>query len=352
MSSIFELFGDPSLADEAGDAPFDATNLDKVLDEVIASRPVAGRPVGYDPSTDGGASAPTSDGEGTAGAEGGTAGGAAPVPPEAPPPVPPPATPPPAAQTPPPAAEPFADLTDMERLELSQLRQALGDPERALAVRRAMLGVEAPPLPSPESAAASAPVPEPTLPEEIDPTSFEAQLWHQNQAMQRELAEIKAGQQQNQQLTEQQIVQQAARTATNSFATRYAGRLSKEEIEAVCQHAGLQKLPEAFRPVSQSWEEAMDKALEFTVRSNDGLLAKVLGVTPAAGSTPAPGQRSAEADTRGRKLTALSSAASPSGEATTRVPLEHRGDGKLTEKSRFALVQELVNGDGSLRSTE
>jgi hypothetical protein len=238
----------------------------------------------------------------------------------------------------------------MERLELAQLRQALGDPERALVVRRAMLGMESSPVPTVVPTPAAAPA-EPELPEHIDPSSFEAQLWHQNQEMRREIAAIRSGQEQNHAQNEQQTIATAARTASSGFAARYADRLSKEEIEAVCQHAGIQKLPEAFRPISNSWEEAMDKALEFTVRSNDLLLAKVLGVT-AAPPTPAPGTRTPQAVHRGRQLTALSSAASPSGEAATRAPIEHRGDGKLTEKSRLALVQELVNGDGSLRSTE
>jgi hypothetical protein len=332
VSSIFELFGDPSLQDEDGGAVFDPSNLDKVLDQVIANRPVAGRPDGFAPGAPGSA-VPQPDGE--TGTEGGDPGPPASVPPEAPP------ASPPAAETPPAVpADPLGNLNEMERLELSQLRQALSDPERALAVRRAMLGVEAPPVtaaPTPAAPVAATP----TLPEEIDPGSFEAQLWHQNQEMQRQLAEIKAGQQATTEQTEQQIIGQAARTATSNFATRYAGKLSKEEIEAVCQHAGLQKLPEAFRPVSASWEEAMDKALEFTVRSNDGLLAKVLGMQPVIAD---PNQRSPEAMSTARKLTALSSAASPSGEAAQRTPIEHRGDGRLSEKSRLALVQEMMSG--------
>ena len=338
MSSIFELFGDPALEGEGGEAPFDASNLDQILDKALENRPVAGRPPGYDPDTVTGSTVPQPDGDG---AEGGVTQASAPVPPEAPPSPPP--TVAPEVQTPP--ADPLANLGELERLELSQLRQALADPERALAVRRAMLGVEAPPAAAVPTPAAPVAAPVPTLPEEIDPGSFEAQLWHQNQEMQRQLAEIKAGQEQTQERTEQQVVQQAARMATTNFAARYAGKLSKEEIEAVCQHAGLQKLPEAFRPVSQTWEEAMDKALEFTVRSNDGLLAKVLGMTPVV--NPPPG---ADTINTKRQLTALSSAASPSGEAAQRAPIEHRGDGKLSEKSRLALVQEMMSG-GSITGT-
>jgi len=329
MSSIFEIFGEDGPA-------FDPSNLDSVLNKVLEDRPVAGRPAGYDPDAVAGSAVPSSDGE-SPGTESGEPGPAASVPPEAPP------APPPVAETPPSPADPLGGLSEMERLELSQLRQALSDPERALAVRRAMLGVEAQPAPVPASPAPVA-APVPTLPEEIEPGSFEAQMWQQNQDLKAQIAEIRAGQEQNQERSEQQVIGQAARMATTNFAARYAGKLSKEEIEAVCQHAGLQKLPEAFRPVSNTWEEAMDKALEFTVRSNDGLLAKVLGMTPVV--NPPPG---ADTITTKRQLTALSSAASPSGEAAQRTPIEFTG-GKLSEKSRLALVQEMMSG-GSMTGT-
>jgi hypothetical protein len=343
MSSIFELFGDPALEGEDAGAAFDPSNLDKVLDDVIANRPVAGRPQGFDPAATPGSQAPSSDGE-VPGAEGGGTQAPAPVPPETPASAPPP----PAAETPPPpaAVDPLADLGELERLELAQLRQALADPDRALAVRRAMLGV--PEAATPPAAVDPTPLPPaPTLPEEIDPGSFEAQLWQQNQTMLAEIQALKAGQQATTEQTEQERMNAAAQRTTQAFTSRYGARLSAEEIAAVCQHAGLQKLPEAFYPTTidprtgqGDWDKAMTQALEFVVRSNDGLLAKVLGAGPGA-PAPVPG-----ADTLPNKrvLTALSSAASPSGEAATRVPLEHRGDGKLTEKSRIALVQELMNG--------
>ena len=344
MSSIFELFGDPDLAGDDAGAAFDPSNLDKVLDEVIAKRPVAGRPNGFAPGEPGSA-VPSPDGEGH-GTEGEGPGATAPVPPEAPP-SPSPVSPTPAAETPPPptpAADPFLGLSDIERLELIQYRQALADPERALAVKRAILGV--PEAPAASAAAAPPAPPAPTLPEDIDPSSFEATLWQQGQEMMAQLAELRAGQQASTQQTEQERMNAAAQRATQAFVARYGARLSQDEIAAIAQHAGMQKFPEAFRPVSATWDEAMDKSLEFVLRSNDGLLAKVLGgPAPAA---PAPGARTPESDARGRKLTALSSAASPSGEAATRVPIESRGDGtgKMSEKSRLALVQEMMSGGG------
>jgi hypothetical protein len=229
-------------------------------------------------------------------------------------------------------------------MELTQLRQALRDPERQMGVRRAMLGVEAPAPTAALTPAAPAPPPAPTLPEEFEPGSAEAQLWQDNQDMRTQLAQLAAGQQQQNEQSEQQIMNGAAQRATASFTSRYGGKLSAEEIMAVAQHAGMQKLPEAFRPVSSSWDEAMEKSLDYVLRSNDVLLGKVLG--NAGAPAPAPGTRTPEAQHRGRQLTALSSAASPSGDNATRAPIEHRPDGKLTEKSRLQLVQEMMGGGG------
>jgi len=343
MSSIFELFDVPEGAGDETGIEIDPANLDSVLDRVLKDRPVAGRPDGFAPGAPG-SEVPTPDGEvhGTAGEGPETS---APVLPEAPSSP----SPPPAAETPPAPVDPFAGLSEIERLELMQYRQALADPDRALAVKRAILGVPEAPA---ASAAVAPPAPAaPTLPEDVDPGSFEATLWQQNQEMMAEIRSLREGQQASQEMTEQERMNAAAQRATQAFVARYGSRLSQDEIAAVAQHAGLQKLPEAFRPVSQTWDEAMDKSLEFVLRSNDGLLAKVLGGAAPA-PPPAPGTRSPEAVHRGRQLTALSSAASPSGEAAQRVPIESRGDGtgKMSEKSRLALVQEMLSA-GSVTGT-
>ena len=137
---------------------------------------------------------------------------------------------------------------------------------------------------------------------------------------------------------------QAAQRATQQFVARYGNRLSPEEIAAVCQLAGMQKLPEAFRPTVNTWDEAMDKALEFQLRSNDVLLAKVLGATapPATPAGGAPVTRDGP-HPDGSSLRYRPQHPHPV-KTAQRVPLEHRGDGKLTEKSRIALVQEMMNG--------
>jgi hypothetical protein len=350
MPSIFDMFGAEGLEGEGGEAPFDPSNLEAVLDQVIADRPVAGRPPGFetDPSAVPVSTTPSSDGE-AAGVEDGDPGAQALPPPGAPasPPSPPeplqPAatTPPPAPVTP--AVDPFAGASDLERQEALAILQALRDPERQMAVRRAYLGVtdSAPAAPA---AAPPAPPAPPALPEEIEPGSIEAQLWMSNQELRSEMAAMRQGQVDQRAQDDAQVKNNAAVRATRDFASKYAGRLTQQEIEAVCQTAGMRGLPDTLRPSMPNWDAAMDEALEYTLRSNDMLLAKVLGVAAPPGTPTPAGTRTPEAVQRGRALTALSSAASPSGDTVTRQPLEHRGDGKLTERSRLQLVQEMFSG--------
>lgn len=360
--SIFELFGSPELAGEDAGGEVNPDGFEDILSKVIGERPVAGRPPGFDPAQVHGSPGPDPDGGSPPGPEGGAPAPIAPVAPATPPaaaPVPPAApaaTPPPAA----PPADPFSELTDLERQELLALRQALGDPERASRVRQAYLGMpEAPAATVPPPAAPVAP-PAPVMPEQFEPGSPEAELWTSNQEMRAEMAAMRQGQQQQTQLTEQQRINHAATTATQRFATKYGTVLSPQELEFVCQSAGYQKLPDAIYPTTidpisgqGNWDVAMDRALEFALRSNDQILAKVLSGGVGAPAVPAPATRTPAEDATRRKLTALSSAASPSGEGATRTPIVSRGDGtgKMSEKSRLQLVAELVNGDGSLRGS-
>jgi hypothetical protein len=252
----------------------------------------------------------------------------------------------------------------MERHELLLIHQGMRDPERQAAIRRAYIGGETqppvgPPPSVPPAVAPPAP-PELKLPEDIDPQSTEAQVWFAQQDQARQLAEIRAQVTAQATATAEQNAQVAARNATNAFAQRYGGTLSQEEMQWVCQMAGYQNLPDIFASSDPklSQEQAMTKALEFQLRSTDSLLAKVLGgAAPPATGIPAPpplppgapapvvypGQ-TPEADARKRYLTAVSSAASPSGEAPVRQPIAHRADGKLDERSRMQMIQEMTGG--------
>lgn len=337
MSSIYELFGAEGLEDESGGAPFDPSKLDETLNALLQDRPVAGAPEGYQRPAP---SAPESGSEGVEGSGG--AGGSA----DPPAPLPPPTQLPdpglsPTPQPPPPDL--FEGMSDLDKAELLAMRQGLADPERRDAIRRAYLGVE-----TPAPAAVAPPPPAPTLPEHIDPDSFEAQLWRDNQAMMTELRQLREGVNNQTAQTEAQLAQAAARKVTGEFAQRYGDKLSAEEIQAICSTAGARKLPQAFAATGSDMESAMTQSLEFVLRSNDTLLAKVLSV-PAAPVVPTPpGETQASID-RKRTLTALSSAASPTGDVPRRQPITHREDGKLSESSRQGLLNELMgklNADG------
>lgn len=335
--SIRDLFGDPDLDEPGGDAPFDPSNLQGMLNDVLSGRPVAGAPAGY-----------VSEGEPLAGdgtpppapldaapVEGGT--DAAVPPPAA---STPPTSVPPAATDTPTGASPFNDLSDTELLELYEVRKALQDPERAVRIKQAYLGIDgAPPAAAPPAAVAP---PVPTLPEHIEPGSFEAQMWQENQDLRAEMREVKGLVTQQGAQTEQQRSLAAAEAAGRNFTAKYGDRLSADEIRAVAQLAGAQRLPNAFMSAGDSVEQAMERSLEYVLRSNDVLLGKVLGAPSVPAVPQFPGNAPAAND-RKRVLHALSSAASPAGEQPTRTPITHREDGRLSEQSRLTVVQELVN---------
>lgn len=273
---------------------------------------------------------------------------------------------PPAA--PPAPADPWSQLNDLQRMEALQIVAALQDPDRAAGIRRAYIGAPepiggaptAPPPPAPPFAIGMPPAPAPQLPVEtplpegLEEGTPEAQMFRTQQEQARQLQEIREGVQARDRQTEDDLTRQAATTAVTAFTQRYGQQLSQPEIDWICQMAGHQRLPDAFRNSNPnlSREEAFTQALEFQLRSTDQLFTKIVaGATPAPPTTPPappaptvyPGQ-TPQADARHRYLTALSSAASPSGEAPVRTPLQHRADGKLDEPSRMELVRQMTSG--------
>jgi hypothetical protein len=259
---------------------------------------------------------------------------------------PPPAAPAPAPPVvgPPPVPDPFATMTAEERAELLMLRQGLMDPERQAHIRRAYLGVTETPPP---------PAPEPQLPADVDPESFEAQLWRSQQETQRQIAQLAQQTARAQEQTEAQRAQAAANAAGARFAQRYGAVLTQDEIAGIARTAGSRGLPQAMvsarvaqmggRPPTQAEiEDAMVESLEFVLRSDNTLLARVLGTGQPA-PPPGPPTVSPTLDNK-RVLTALSTGASPAGEPTPRPPLEHRPDGRLTEASRSQMMEQIVAG--------
>lgn len=347
MSSISELFGEEGM--EGSGASFDPGNLNAVLDQVMAARP----PIGAQ-------SQPTQP---PSGAEtGGGAPGGDEAPPETPPVVgdpaqeepedgthpvhrPPPPPPPDRAPTPSAFDDPFAALSPDQRNELLLVQQALQDPDRQDRIRQAYLGVEPAAPVAQAPAPPPPPAPAPELPEEITPNSFEAQLWRDNQDMKAQLASLTQATQAQTEQTLQQRAVSAVRAAGAQMSVKYPN-LSQAEVTSVMVSPVTRDLAVSLANANGGdFERAVASAADFVIRSDDTLLAKVLG-TPAPPPAPAPVLGTPPAPTpRKRNLHALSGAASPVGEAPQqRKPIEHREDGRLTEQSRQDVIAQYVGG--------
>ena len=102
--------------------------------------------------------------------------------------------------------------------ELVLIRQALLDPERQAAIRRAYIGGVAEPAgAAPAPAAAPAAFSPKPLPEDILPGSHEAEMWDMAQEHERQLSEIRAS------VSAQN--QQSADDRRRSAAGRYSERM-------------------------------------------------------------------------------------------------------------------------------
>lgn len=337
MSSIADLF---ELGND--DAPFDPTALNGALDAIISGH--RSRMGAEDPQI------PTGDAEpfGSPALEDSAEVPATPVDePEVPE----------AAEIPAPVADPLAALDAERRNELEIIARSLQDPERADAIRRAYLGVQAPAAEVPAPAPAVAP--EPQLPDHITPESVEAELWTQNQTLLRRIDAIEQQSVQSQQATVLDRARAAANTASQRFISRYGSVLSRDEIEAVHKVAGNRRLPDAMigarggPETPGAIEEGMYEALEFVLRSTDTLLTRVLsgqapvGAAPAVSGPPGaapPAPPVTNSSETKRLLTALSTGANPVGQAPVRqaVQVDHAGGGRMTEVSRRQVVDQAV----------
>jgi hypothetical protein len=141
---------------------------------------------------------------------------------------------------------------------------------------------------------------------------------------------------------------QAATEAGNQFAGRYDGQLEPSDVVAIAQAAGASGLAgrlatdERGRPLEgPALASAYVQALETTLWTTPAFRSKVLTETTP---TTVPAVDEASSKDRKRKLSAVSSAASPvTAEPTPRrSPLETRPDGRLTPQSRMNAVKEIV----------
>jgi hypothetical protein len=208
------------------------------------------------------------------------------------------------------------------------LRGQLADPIKAARIFKALNEEPAPAAPA-------------QLPEDIDPSSFEAQLWRQQQEIQGSLRELATSTKQQREAFEKQQASVSADAAGRAFSARYDGKLEPADVMAIAQSAGAKGTPAAYAQLPSyqgNLQGAFDAALEAELWGNPAMRAKVMD-EPA----PAPVAQTGESITRKRKLGALSSGASPvSGAGRARKPLETRADGRFTGESKELLVKDLA----------
>ena len=195
-------------------------------------------------------------------------------------------------------------------------------------------------------AALADPKPEPTqvatLPEDIEEGTVAARLWQQQQSTQEQITRIAEGQKAQSEALARKDASDAASAAGAEFAARYDGRLDGDDVVRIAQAAGNSGLAARLAAGNENLKDAYLQALESTLWTTESLRAKML--EPAAPKEPSVAdEHKAESKPRKRKLTALSSSASPvSAPAPGKSPLETRTDGRLTPQSRFGLVQEMA----------
>ena len=319
--SIRDLFIDPELASEhegEGETDLDIDKLMGSVDEVLQSR---GEPAS-DPPEGGEQEPPESEpAKGSAEPDEGGVGG-----------EPPAVSAEPAGGTPP--TDPFLELPPERRAALLALDEAvMADPAKRAAVFGVLSG---------EAPVTSREEPRVEIPPDIEPGTPEHLLWERQVEQDRKLDQLTQATHQSQLATEQQRAHQAAQTAGAQFATRYQGKLEQSDILEIAQRAGISGVAAAFAGTEAGKKDpihAFDQALEHVLWTNETFRTKVIGEEPVTppGETP-------EAKERKRKLSAVSSAASPvSGPGPKRSPAETGPDGRLTEGSRSALVRELAS---------
>ena len=245
-------------------------------------------------------------------------------------------------------ADPFGLLPAERRAALLELdRVLIADPAKREQITRVLIGGEAP---APTAAAPAAPA-RPTLPPEIDPGSYEARMWEDNQALREQIAQLDQTVRGQAQRTEEQqradFMARSAQAAAQSFAQRYHSQLDPADVMRIAQTAGNTGVAGAYAAApafAGNLQGAYEKAMEAVLWTEPELRSKVLAppvVTPAA--TPTPTAPSPEATSRKRNLTALSSSASPVSGPVGSPPLENRPDGRLTDTSRRTVVEQAAS---------
>lgn len=179
------------------------------------------------------------------------------------------------------------------------------------------------------------------LPDDFEPGSPAARLWEENQATQRRLDEIAANQRSQAEQSAKDRAIAAADAAGKEFSAKYPG-LDDADITRIAQAAGNSGLAARLATGADDLKAAYLQSLESTLWTDAELRTKVLDPTVPSEPTVAE-EHAQESKPRKRKLTALSSSASPvSAPAPKASPLETRADGRLTPDSRQRTVMELA----------
>lgn len=340
MPNIADLFNVGQLpeGEQAPDGDFDVSEFLRSVDEITASRP------GGDPALDMAAGV---NGE-LSGDE--TPPGSAPKAGETSQQVvdPPALAPVVEPLVAPVAHDPLLELSPERRAYLLALDEVIQeDPTRRDAVLRAMSA-------EPQRA------PEPTLPEEIDEHSFEAQLWRENRELNSRIDRLTSGLESLNRNTATQTAQTAAQQGISSFAAAHP-ELAPEDVQEIVQWAGRAGIPAGFVQMDRYREQpamAIRAALNFALHENEQFEARSIaraansaisggggdgGGEPIVPALTAAQIAQQEAASRKRTLTALSGAASPTAAGpVTRTPLTTRSDGRFDPDSRTTLVNEIA----------
>ena len=229
------------------------------------------------------------------------------------------------------AADPLGLLPPERRAALLAIDDVVqNDPAKRDRVLAALADVPTPPT-------------IPTLPDDFEEGSVAARLWYEQQETRAQLAQIASGQRAQHEAFVKQSAVAAADAAGDEFAARYS-QLEPSDVAAIAKTAAesglVAKLTTGVNP--ENLKPAFAQALESALWTNEAYRAKVIGTTT---QTPAVAPAAtSESKARKRKLTAVSSAASPtSAPASKRSPLESRVDGRLTPQSRLSVVREMAS---------
>lgn len=226
------------------------------------------------------------------------------------------------------APDPLSELPPERRAAMLSLDQILTtDPAKRDAVLRVLAGE---PEPTPE--------PEPQLPEEIDPNSFEARMYLENLETRKAVNQIAQRMASQEQVTQAQTAADHARAAAASFSAKHP-ELEQEDVYEIARYAGNSGVAGAFVEANRAQPVAqLEQAFESVLYGNEVFRSKVIPKAEAVVPGEAP-----EAVERKRRLTALSSGASPvAGGSTTPPQLESRPDGRLTPASRQQAVAQVA----------